>query len=166
MSIADPLELVGACAYGGVEEEVVVDDEHSSACEIRIPIGNVLDRRRKFTGSGELSCPRRQFSIVNHQPYRTDGSLGFHLRANSAHRCGQVGGPIGELRSHGGRLPSWRPPGGRTQSRITYDVATGRRIVLLTVFAKTRPRERAEVERARRAMQRCIDEKHINDEER
>ena len=49
---------------------------------------------------------------------------------------------------------------GRQQTRITYYIATGRRIVLLTVFAKSRPRERAEIGRARLAMQRCIDEGH------
>ena len=35
--------------------------------------------------------------------------------------------------------------------RVTYWIAPGRRIVLLTVFAKTRMREVGEVERARRA---------------
>ena len=37
--------------------------------------------------------------------------------------------------------------------------------MLLTVFAKTKPRERTEIERARRAMQRCINEGHITIEE-
>lgn len=37
--------------------------------------------------------------------------------------------------------------------------------MLLTVFAETKPRERAEIDRARRAMQRCIDEGHITTEE-
>lgn len=54
---------------------------------------------------------------------------------------------------------------GRSQTRITYYIASGRRIVLLTVFAKTRPRERAEVERAWRAMQRCIAEGHNAEED-
>ena len=44
--------------------------------------------------------------------------------------------------------------------RVTYWIAAGRRIILLTVFAKTRRRERAEVERAKRAMERCIREQH------
>jgi hypothetical protein len=43
-------------------------------------------------------------------------------------------------------------------TRVTYWIAPGRVIVLLTVFAKTRPNERREVERARRAMQRCMNE--------
>ena len=37
--------------------------------------------------------------------------------------------------------------------------------MLLTVCAKTRPSERTEIDRARRAMQRCIDEGHIAIEE-
>lgn len=53
----------------------------------------------------------------------------------------------------------------RRQVRITYFIATGRRIVLLTVFAKTRPRERREVQRAIDAMQRCIDQGHTAEED-
>jgi hypothetical protein len=48
----------------------------------------------------------------------------------------------------------------RQQTRITYYIATDRRIVLLTVFVKTRKREREEVERAWRKMQICIAEGH------
>ncbi len=44
--------------------------------------------------------------------------------------------------------------------RISYYIATGRRIILLTVFRKQRQRETAEVERARRAMKKCIAEGH------
>ncbi|WP_339152948.1 type II toxin-antitoxin system RelE/ParE family toxin [Streptomyces sp. F41] len=39
--------------------------------------------------------------------------------------------------------------------RITYWLAPDRRIVLLTVFRKTRQREETEVERARQAQQTC-----------
>lgn len=56
-----------------------------------------------------------------------------------------LGGKIRELRFH---LP-------QRQVRITYWLAPERRIVLLTVFAKTRPRERSEVERARLAQVVC-----------
>ena len=38
--------------------------------------------------------------------------------------------------------------------RITYYVASGRRLILLTVFRKTRQRERAEIQRAEEAMAR------------
>ena len=44
--------------------------------------------------------------------------------------------------------------------RISYYVASGRRIILLTVFKKQRGRERAEVDRVARAMRRCIEEAH------
>jgi hypothetical protein len=64
-----------------------------------------------------------------------------------------------------GKLRELRFYLGRSQTRITYYIATGRRIVLLTVFAKSRPRQRAEIERAWRAMQRCIDEGHIAEED-
>jgi hypothetical protein len=53
----------------------------------------------------------------------------------------------------------------RQAVRITYWIAPGRRIILLTVFLKQRMRERAEVERARRAMERCMAQGHTADEE-
>ncbi|OLT26606.1 addiction module toxin RelE [Actinomadura sp. CNU-125] len=67
----------------------------------------------------------------------------------------QLRGKLRELRFHLDRR----------SVRITYWVASGRRIVLLTVFAKQRMQEVAEVERAWRAMQRCIAEEHTADEE-
>lgn len=45
--------------------------------------------------------------------------------------------------------------------RLTYWIAPGRRIVLLTVFRKTRMREEREVERARAAWRRCVAEQHV-----
>jgi hypothetical protein len=53
---------------------------------------------------------------------------------------------------------------GRTRQRITYFIA-GRRNVVLTVFHKTARQERAEIDRAERAMQRCRAEGHTVDEE-
>ena len=54
---------------------------------------------------------------------------------------------------------------GRTTQRITFFFGSkGRRIVLLTVFRKQRMNERAEVTRARAAMERCIAEKHETSE--
>ncbi|MBE1533056.1 type II toxin-antitoxin system RelE/ParE family toxin [Actinomadura algeriensis] len=67
----------------------------------------------------------------------------------------QLRGKLRELRFHLDRQ----------SVRITYWIASGRRIVLLTVFAKHRMQEVAEVERAWRAMQRCIAEEHTADEE-
>ena len=63
----------------------------------------------------------------------------------------QLDGPLRELRfSLAGR-----------NMRITYWIATGRRIVLLTVFIKTQRREPREIARAQRAYRRCIAERHL-----
>ncbi|MBF6482399.1 type II toxin-antitoxin system RelE/ParE family toxin [Nocardia cyriacigeorgica] len=53
----------------------------------------------------------------------------------------------------------------RDAVRITYWIAPGRRIILLTVFRKQRMREVAEIERAMRAMNRCIAEAHTVEED-
>lgn len=50
--------------------------------------------------------------------------------------------------------------------RISYYIRSGRRIVLLTVFRKTRWRERREITRALRAMSRCVAEQHDAEEDR
>lgn len=62
----------------------------------------------------------------------------------------QLDGKLRELRFYLGGRPT----------RITYWIAPDRRIILLTVFAKTRRRERRQVERAKRAMERCMAEGH------
>ena len=49
--------------------------------------------------------------------------------------------------------------------RVTYWIASGRRIVLLTVFAKTRMREVAKIELARRAITRCMAEHTVEDDD-
>ncbi len=54
---------------------------------------------------------------------------------------------------------------GRERMRVSYFVASGRRIILLTVFRKTRQREEAEINRAEGAMRRCIAEGHTAEEE-
>ncbi|MFE2866095.1 type II toxin-antitoxin system RelE/ParE family toxin [Embleya sp. NPDC059259] len=56
-----------------------------------------------------------------------------------------LGGGLRELRFHLDRRPI----------RITYRLAPGRRIILPTVFAKTRIVETAQVDRARRALHEC-----------
>jgi len=48
----------------------------------------------------------------------------------------------------------------RNAQRITFFFPGERRIVLLTTFRKQRQSERAEVARARQAMNRCIAEGH------
>ena len=62
----------------------------------------------------------------------------------------QLDGKLRELRFHlEGRA-----------TRVTYRIASGRRIVLLTVFIKTRMREPTEIARARRALALCMAEEH------
>ena len=53
---------------------------------------------------------------------------------------------------------------GRDRTRITYYIATGRRIILLTVFRKTKRREAAEIDRAQRVMHVCMSEGHLAEE--
>jgi hypothetical protein len=67
----------------------------------------------------------------------------------------QLDGKLRELRFHLDRR----------SVRVTYWLAPGRRVVLLTVFAKTRMREAGEVARARRALARCLAEAHTADED-
>jgi hypothetical protein len=62
----------------------------------------------------------------------------------------QLDGPLRELRFH---LE-------RQEIRVTYWIASDRRIILLTVFRKSRMREAREVARARRAFERCVAEAH------
>ena len=67
--------------------------------------------------------------------------------ARSAYEIGRM---VRELRFHLGR----------ERRRISYYIASGKRIVLLTVFRKTKMREVQEVARAEAAMLRCIAEGH------
>ncbi len=62
----------------------------------------------------------------------------------------QLDGKLRELRFHLDRQAT----------RITYFIAAGRRIILLTVFVKSRLREGREIDRARRALAKCLAEKH------
>jgi len=64
-----------------------------------------------------------------------------------------------------GKLRELRFDLGRQAIRITYWIAPGRRIILLTVFPKTQDRDRAQVARAKKAMLACIEAEHIVDEE-
>jgi hypothetical protein len=66
----------------------------------------------------------------------------------------QLDGKLRELRFYLGGRPT----------RVTYWIASNRRIILLTVFVKTRQRERREVDRARRAYQQCVAERHTLEE--
>lgn len=67
----------------------------------------------------------------------------------------QLDGKLRELRFHLDR----------SAVRVAYWIASGRRIVLLTVFTKSRMREAQQVERARRALARCVAAEHAAEED-
>jgi hypothetical protein len=64
-----------------------------------------------------------------------------------------------------GKLRELRFYCGGQRVRVTYWIAPGRRIIMLTVFTKTRMREAGEIERARQAMARCQAEGHTADQD-
>ncbi len=78
------------------------------------------------------------------------------------------GALLGEpyTRQLAGKLRELRFYCGGQRVRVSYWIAPGRRIVMLTVFTKTRMRETAEIARAGAALARCLREAHTADEER
>lgn len=83
---------------------------------------------------------------------------------------------VDRLAEHGAalRMPNSRVLGeglfelrfdlGRVAQRISFFFSGDHRVVLLTVFRKQRSKERIEVERARIAMRRCIEQGHTAEE--
>jgi len=63
-----------------------------------------------------------------------------------------------------GKLRELRFYCGEQRVRVSYWIAPGRRIIMLTVFTKTEMRETAQIERAAAAMARCQREAHTTDE--
>jgi hypothetical protein len=111
--------------------------------------GSVSWNRRSGTGSN--GCPTAQFATA---------AFYVDLLAEQGPLLGepysrQLDGKLRELRFHLDRAAI----------RITDWIAPGRRVVLLTVFTKTRMREAQEVDRARRALARCLAEQHSVDED-
>lgn len=70
-----------------------------------------------------------------------------------AERAETLGEPY--TRHLGGKVRELRFHLHHGEVRVSYWLAPGRRVVLLTVFAKTRRREQGEVERARAAQRAC-----------
>jgi hypothetical protein len=77
------------------------------------------------------------------------------------------GALLGEpyTRQLSGKLRELRFYCGGERIRVTYWIAPGRRIIALTVFAKTRLHQSAEIGRAARAMARCQEEGHTPDDD-
>jgi hypothetical protein len=86
----------------------------------------------------------------------------FHLDLLEA-RGALLGEPY--TRQLSGKLRELRFYCAGERIRITYWIAPGRRIIALTVFAKTRMRQTAEISRAARAMALCQREGHTPDED-
>lgn len=87
------------------------------------------------------SLPKRQFGHV----------MAFaELLAEQATTLGEP-----YARHLGGKVRELRIPLHPVDARVTYWLASGRRVVLLTVFRKTKAQETAEVERARRVQKEC-----------
>jgi hypothetical protein len=95
-----------------------------------------------------------------------DGA-GFAQVERAIDRLAREGVLLGEpySRQIAGKLRELRVNVGNRATRMTYFVAPGGRIVLLTVFVKTQRRETAEIRKAERAMAACIAEGHSTDEE-
>lgn len=87
------------------------------------------------------SLPRRQFGHV----------LAF------AEKLAEEADTLGEpyARHLGGKVRELRISLHPLEMRVTYWLAPERRVVLLTVFRKTRGQETAQIERAHRAQQEC-----------
>jgi hypothetical protein len=111
--------------------------------------GVPLSWSRRF-GTGWSGCLRRS----SQRPPATSTLLAEQGALLGEPSTRQLDGKLRELRFHldGNAV------------RLTHWIAPGRRIVLLTVFGKTRMREAREVARARRAWQRCMAEAHTVDE--
>lgn len=82
-------------------------------------------------------------------------------------RLAEIGAALDEphTRQLDGKLRELRFYLAGRPTRVTYWIAPGRRIILLTVFVKTQRREAREIRRASEAMQRCIAEEHSSDDE-
>ena len=79
--------------------------------------------------------------------------------------AGGTEGVAGELntRQPSGKLRELRFYCGGQQVRVSYWIAPGWQIIMLTVFTKTRMRETAEIGRAAVAMARCQAHAHTAD---
>ena len=90
------------------------------------------------------------------------GRVDFHID-----RLSQEGPLLDEphTKQLDGKLRELRFYLGSRATRITYWIAPGRRIILLTVFVKTQRQERRQIERASRAMERCIAEEHTAEDD-
>lgn len=113
-----------------------------------------------FSGEVELEREVRDWYLALEDDHQ--GRVDFHID-----RLAQEGPLLDEphTKQLDGKLRELRFYLGSRPMRITYWIAPGRRIILLTVFEKTKRQERRQIERARRAMDRCIAEEHLAEDD-
>ncbi len=126
-----------------------------------------LCARGRALADGSYSIGAMAWGIVELEPEVRDwleelSTARFATAAFYIDLLAYEGPTLGEpyTRQLDGKLRELRFHLDRQAVRISYWIASGRRIVLLTVFTKTRMREQREVDRARRALTRCIAEEH------
>jgi Gp49-like protein DUF891 len=91
------------------------------------------------------SLPKRQFAY-----WPSPRSWQKKRTLSASHILG-----TSDSRHLGGKVRELRIPLHPVDARVTYWLAPGRRVVLLSVFRKTRAQETAEVERAQRLQKEC-----------
>jgi hypothetical protein len=145
--------------------EIVAIRKHIRSQELRMP----PDGRGRGPGDTIDGIGWGQVELEPEVSYWLDGlddqrwaQALFHLDLLEE-RGALLGEPY--TRQLDGKLRELRFYCGGERIRITYWIAPGRRIIALTVFAKTRMRESAEITRAARAMARCQQEGHTPDED-
>ncbi len=111
---------------------------------------------------GEVEAEHEVEEWLNSLPDDEFGAVEYHIDL-LAERGVLLAEPY--TRQLFGKLRELRFYVGREQIRVTYFIASGRRIVLLTVFRKTRQRERAEIARAYAAMERCLAAGHTAEDD-
>ena len=102
---------------------------------------------------------RRWLESLNDEEF---GHVAFYIDLLEEHGV-HLGEPY--TRQLQGKLRELRFYLGQDRARVSYYIAGGRRIILLTVFRKTKQREPAEIKRAQVAMKRCIAEGHTVEED-
>lgn len=112
---------------------------------------------------GEVELEPEVVDWFNSLSEEAQARVGFHVD-----RLGSQGALLDEphTKQLDGKLRELRFYLGSRPTRVTYWIAPRRVIVLLTVFTKTRQNERREVERARRALARCMNEHGMTGDER
>ncbi len=164
--MADGLRQAAGCRAPLASREAALLGESTIESPLVLPIG----RRQLQIGGSAILLDRKiamSWGIVEVEPEVREWLLGL-----TDEEFGHVASYIDLLHERGalldqpytrqlrGKLRELRFHLGRGRRRVSYYIAGGRRMVLLTVLRKTKMREAGEVARAEAAMVRCITEGH------